>query len=52
VLFYTVAVPHLEKDAKIAMAVIYSTTLVVLVLSTTFCSLTDPSDPVMVAYRN
>ncbi len=52
VLFYTVILPRLNHAPQIFFGILYSGTLVVLVVSTLISSSVDPSDRVMVQYRN
>lgn len=52
VLFYSVILPRLHETPQVVLGLVYSATLVVLVASTIVSSSADPSDRVMVQYRN
>ena len=50
--FFSVVLPHLEDPSKAVLTVLYCVSLVVIVVFTLICSVSDPSDEVMVFYRN
>jgi hypothetical protein len=52
VLFYAVILPNLESSSQIALGILFSLTLLLLVISGSICSVVDPSDQAMVLYRN
>jgi hypothetical protein len=52
VLFYVVVFPKLNSTAQIIFGIVYSLTLIGLVVSTITASSMDPSDQVMILYRN
>lgn len=51
-LFYAVILPNLESSSQIALGILFSLTLVPLVISGSICSVVDPSDQAMILYRN
>lgn len=52
VLFYAVILQKLDNTPKIILGIIYSVSLISLIAVTIVCSSNDPSDTVMVKYRN
>lgn len=52
VLFYSVVMPALEHKQQVALGVVYSGTLMLLVVATIIASKVDPSDQVMILFRN
>lgn len=52
VLFYAVVLPALTNGPQIALGLLYTATLLLLVVATVVASKVDPSDQVMVLYRN
>lgn len=52
VLFYSVILPKLNETSQIILGIVYTLTLIILVASTLVSSSADPSDRVMVQYRN
>ena len=52
VLFYAVVLPALANRPQIALGVLYTATLLLLVVATVVASKVDPSDQIMILYRN
>ena len=52
VLFYAVVLPALANRPQIALGLLYTATLLLLVIATVVASKVDPSDQVMILYRN
>lgn len=53
VLFYVAVLPHLESlSVKVTLGILYSISLLILIVFTLLSSLNDPSDTAMIVYRN
>lgn len=52
VLFYSIVLPKLQGTAQPVLGVLYSLSLIGLVACTIACSICDPSDRIMIQYRN
>lgn len=52
VLFYAVVLPALANRPQIALGLLYTATLLLLVVATVVASKVDPSDQIMILYRN
>lgn len=52
VLFYAVVLPALANRPQIALGILYTATLLLLVVATIIASKVDPSDQIMILYRN
>lgn len=52
VLFYAVVLPALTSGPQIALGFLYTATLLLLIAATVVASKVDPSDQVMILYRN
>lgn len=51
-LFFIVVLPNLSTNSQIALGVLYSLSLLALIVTAGTCSVVDPSDKVMILYRN
>jgi len=53
ILFYTIICTNFSsKDVSVPLIVLYSCSLLALIFAAVICSCTDPSDRVMIIYRN